>query len=106
MRIIAGRRDGASDEELAARVGEGRQDALAALYERHAATVFAIAAQSLDRGAAEEVVQDVFLSLWKGAGSYSPSRGPFRPWLLQIARFRTANELRRRRRRPLAEDDE
>jgi len=106
MRVIAGRRDGASDEELAGQVAEGRQDALAVLYERHAATVFAIAAQSLDRGAAEEIVQDVFLSLWRNAGSYAPERGPFRPWLLQIARFRTANELRRRRRRPAVAEDE
>ena len=45
-------------------------------------------------------MQDVFLAVWRNAQQYDAARGPVRPWLLQIAHFRTLNELRRRSRRP------
>jgi RNA polymerase sigma-70 factor (ECF subfamily) len=57
-------------------------------------------AQSLDRSAAEEITQDVFLTVWQKAHTYDPGRGAVRPWLLQIAHSRVLNELRRRGRRP------
>lgn len=90
----------AKDEDLVAEIAAGRSEALDALYSRYAPLVFGIARRSLDAGAAEEMVQDVFVALWRKAGSYDPARGPVRPWLLQIAHFRVANELRRMRRRP------
>ena len=65
--------------------------------------VFGLAAQALDRGTAEEIVQDVFVAVWRGAASFDPDKGPVRPWLLQIAHYRIANELRRRSRRPRTE---
>ena len=105
MRIIEERRDGPSDEDLVRQVAERRHECLAALYTRYAPIVFGMAAQSLDRGAAEEIVQDVFLAVWKNAGSFRPDRGPVRPWLLQIAHYRIANELRRKSRRPAIEPD-
>jgi RNA polymerase sigma-70 factor (ECF subfamily) len=89
-----------SDEMLIAELASGRQDAIGALYSRYAPTVLGMAAQALGRAAAEEIVQDVFLAVWKGAHSFDPNRGAVRPWLLQIAHYRIANELRRRRRRP------
>jgi RNA polymerase sigma-70 factor (ECF subfamily) len=64
-----------------------------------------MAARALDRPAAEEIVQDVFVAVWKNAAGFDPARGPVRPWLLQIAHYRIANELRRRSRRPRAEAD-
>jgi len=98
-------RDGAqqdtpTDEELARRLAEGEPGALAPLYSRYAPLVFHIAAQSLDTGTAEDIVQEVFLALWRKAHTYDPHRGAFRPWLLQVAHFRVLNELRRRSRRP------
>lgn len=89
-----------SDGTLLADLARGRQEAMGPLYSRYAPLVFGIARQSLDRGIAEDIVQDVFLAVWKNARSYDPGRGPVRPWLLQIAHFRIANELRRRSRRP------
>lgn len=89
-----------SDEELMALLAAGREDALAPLHGRYASLVFGIAARSLDAAAAEEIVQDVFVQVWRKAGSYDPERGPVRPWLLRIAHLRVVNELRRRRRRP------
>jgi RNA polymerase sigma factor (sigma-70 family) len=102
-----GRRPGAgiatSDEELLGEIARGREEALGLLYARHARAVFGMAAQALDAATAEEIVQDVFVAAWRGAGSFDPERGPARAWLFTIARHRIANELRRRSRRPRTE---
>jgi RNA polymerase sigma-70 factor (ECF subfamily) len=93
------------DEALMAELASGKQDAIGALYARYAPTVLGMAAQALGRPAAEEIVQDVFIAVWKGARTFDPGRGAVRPWLLQIAHYRIANELRRRSRRPRLQDD-
>jgi RNA polymerase sigma-70 factor (ECF subfamily) len=89
-----------SDEELVERLVAGQQEALGPLYSRYAPFLFNLAAQTLDRTAAEDIVQDVFLSVWRKASTFEPQRGPFRPWVLQIAHYRIINELRTRSRRP------
>ena len=97
--------DTKTDEELVHHLAEGRPGALTPLYARYAPLVFHIAVQSLDTSTAEDIVQEVFLALWRKARTYDPKRGPFRPWLLQVAHFRVLNELRRRSRRPQLESD-
>ncbi|MGI8475032.1 MAG: sigma-70 family RNA polymerase sigma factor [Thermomicrobiales bacterium] len=92
--------DEPSDQELMRLLAAGQEDALAPLHARFAALVFGVASQSLDRSAAEEIVQDVFVAVWRRAKTYDPDRGEVRPWILQIARTRVINELRRRGRRP------
>ena len=87
------------------RVAGGDADALAALHRRHARLVFRIAAQTLDRAAAEDLVQEVFLAVWRNASRFDPARGSLRAWLLQIAHFRALNELRRRSRQPAIAPD-
>ena len=72
-----------SDEDLMCDLASGRQDALGPLYGRYAALVFQIGVHSLDRAAAEELVQEVFLTIWRGADSFDASQGAFRPWLLR-----------------------
>jgi RNA polymerase sigma-70 factor (ECF subfamily) len=89
-----------SDEELMRQLAEGRGEAFGRLHERYAPLVFAVAARTLDRGAAEEVVQEVFLAVWRKAATFDPQRGSFRAWVLRIAHLRVLNELRRRSRRP------
>ncbi len=89
-----------SDEELMRQVADERQEALQPLYSRYAPLIFHLASQSLGSNAAEDIVQEVFLAVWRKADTFDPKRGPFRPWLLQIAHFRILNELRRRSRRP------
>ncbi|HTF33613.1 MAG TPA: sigma-70 family RNA polymerase sigma factor [Myxococcota bacterium] len=91
-----------TDEQLVHALAGGRQEALGALFARHAPLVFAIARQTLDAAAAEDIVQDVFLAVWHGAATFDEGRGAFRPWLLQIAHHRVLNELRRRSRKPLS----
>jgi len=88
------------DSTLAVRVSMGEEEALQLLHGRYAPLVFHLACKSIDRAAAEEITQDVFLSLWRSASSFDPERGSFRTWLLAIAHHRILDELRARSRRP------
>ena len=85
-----------TDEGLVARLARGDEDALRALHHRYAALVFTVAARLLDAAAAEEVVQDVFVTLWKKHQTFDPARGAFKGWIVQITRRRALNELRRK----------
>jgi RNA polymerase sigma-70 factor (ECF subfamily) len=93
---------GPSDAELVAELARGNQEAAGPIYARYAPIVFGMARHAVDPAAAEEIVQDVFVRVWKSARTFDPARGSVRSWLLQIAHFRIANELRARRRRPAA----
>src|SRR5713101_9491808 len=97
--------EGASDEELVQQLAAGSHEALGLLYNRYARLIFHLATRTLDRPTAEEIVQEVFLAVWRQAVTFDPDRGPFRPWVLQIAHFRILNELRRRSRQPQVEPD-
>jgi RNA polymerase sigma-70 factor, ECF subfamily len=92
--------DGFTDEDLMLQVSAEHSEALKQLYGRYAPLIFHLASQSLGPADAEEIVQDVFVSVWRNARTFDPQRGALRPWLLQIAHFRILNELRRRSRRP------
>lgn len=96
---------GATDEALARALSAGDEEALRALHRRYAGFVYGIAARSLSASGAEEVVQDVFLALWRAKESFDPQRGEFKPWLRQIVRRRVLNEARRRQRKPLHADE-
>ena len=89
-----------TDEQLMLELAHGRHEALGSLYSRHSRLVFYLALQSLERPAAEELVQEVFLTIWRGASAFDPEQGSFRPWLLRLTHWRILNELRRRHRRP------
>src|SRR5947199_6582641 len=90
----------ASDAELIRRVADGSEESLGLLYRRFARLIVGLASQTLDRAAAEDIVQDVFLAVWRNAATFDPERGSVRAWILQIAHFRLLNELRRRSRQP------
>jgi len=89
------------DVALVRSVADGSYDALADLYDRHGAAIFAVASRlTSDRGIAEEVVQDTFLALWDRATSFDPATGSLSAWLHTIARNRTVDRLRAAGRRP------
>src|SRR5215471_609685 len=94
-----------SDEELLLALAAGDDGALGPLYRRYVPTIFKIASQSLGRDAAEDIVQEVFASVWKNAKTFDPARGLVRPWIVQIARSRVLNELRRRSRKPESSEE-
>src|SRR5512139_759309 len=95
----------APDAQLMREVARGSETALTLLHRRFARTVFGLALQTFDRATAEDVVQDVFLSVWRHAASFDSERGTVRAWILQIAHYRVLNELRRRSRQPPIEPD-
>ena len=89
------------DVALVRAVARGSQDALAALYDRHANAVHAAASRlTTDRQIAEEVVQETFLALWNRAELFEPATGSLAAWLHTIARNRTVDRLRAGARRP------
>jgi RNA polymerase sigma-70 factor (ECF subfamily) len=91
---------GPTDEALVALAGQGREDALAQLYDRHGADVYrAVMRISGDRAVAEEVVQEAFLVLWQRAGLFDRERGSVGAWLASIARNRAIDRARAASRR-------
>ena len=75
----------------------GRQDvgALESLYDRYGKVAYSLAYRVVgERGVAEDVVQDAFLSVWRQAKSYRPDRGSAKTWLMAIVRNRSIDKLR------------
>jgi RNA polymerase sigma-70 factor (ECF subfamily) len=85
----------------------GTEDALRALYRAYARELFGFALNALgERGAAEDVVQEVFTRAWRHAASYDPTLASERTWLYQITRHVIIDMRRRAAVRPsLAPDD-
>lgn len=87
-----------SDAALLHLLREQPQAATAALYDRYGNAVFSVALRIVgDRGAAEEITQDVFVGCWRHASRYQSSRGSLLTWLLGITHNRAIDELRSKR---------
>lgn len=85
-----------ADEELMRLVRAGDPQAFAVVYDRHCGSAFSLAYRMCGtRAAAEDVVQESFLSLWRSGGRYDASRGSVRTWLLGIVHNRSIDGLRR-----------
>lgn len=85
------------DEELINGLKRRDEAALAALYDRYARPAFSLALKLLrDQGQAEDVVQEVFLTVWNRPEVYTPERGRFLPWLLGVTHHRAIDLLRSR----------
>jgi RNA polymerase sigma-70 factor, ECF subfamily len=84
-----------ADEELIALVVEGDAGAFAVLYDRHARAAYSLAYRMMgEKQAAEDLVQDALLKVWRGAGSYRTERGSVRTWILSIVHNRGIDQLR------------
>ncbi|MGH6690665.1 MAG: sigma-70 family RNA polymerase sigma factor [Gammaproteobacteria bacterium] len=89
------------DEDLIAHLERGNHDALAVIFDRYHRLVFSVAQRILrDAAEAEDVLQEIFLEVYRIAAKYDPARGTVRVWLLQFAYHRSLNRrqaLTRRR---------
>jgi RNA polymerase sigma-70 factor (ECF subfamily) len=89
-----------SDSALIDRIGRGDADALAVLYDRHAPRVLGLTTRILgDPDEAEDVLQEIFLHVWRNPRQFDESRGTALTWLLILARSRAIDRLRSLRRR-------
>lgn len=83
------------DGEMAAQLQRGEAVGVEALYDKYGRLAYGLAYRILnDRTAAEDVVQEAFLGLWRNARSFDTSRGNVRGWLLSIVRNRAIDRLR------------
>ena len=96
--VMSRRADELSDEQLMARLsGPGVEGALSALYDRYSRTVYGVGLKILgDLSLAEELVQDVFLKVWRSSGTFDPSRGSFSTWLYRVTRSCALDLYRKR----------
>lgn len=90
-----------SDEVLMRRVASaGDERALSELYDRYSGLVYGTGVRYLrDRTLAEDLVQDVFIAVWRSAASFDPSRASFATWIRHITRNRATDLDRRRKAR-------
>src|SRR4029078_3359325 len=88
----------ATRNQLAAalvRVAGGDRAALRLVYQHTSANLFGVCLRILkDRGEAEDVLQEVFLTVWRKAASFDPGRASPITWMVAIARNRAIDRLR------------
>jgi RNA polymerase sigma-70 factor, ECF subfamily len=88
----------ADEMRLIARLRAGEQQAMSEIYDHYAKVVYAVALRVLqDAAAAEDVLQDIFLQLWRNPDAFDASRGSLAAWLSVITRHRSIDRLRKRR---------
>ncbi len=92
--------DETSDEAVLAAIQQRDDAALGELYDRYGRLAFGLAYRILgERGVAEDVVQEAFLSVWRRASSFQAGRGSARSWLMSIVHNAAIDRRRGRYRR-------
>jgi RNA polymerase sigma-70 factor (ECF subfamily) len=102
--------DADRDADLLHRIRTGDREALDGLYDRFRRPAFALARRILaDDAMAEDVLQEVFLSVWRDPAAFDRTRGSVASWILAVVHHKAVDAVRReesqRRRRALAEDE-
>lgn len=92
------RADGISDEQLMGCLdGPGVEAAISTLYDRYSRTVYGVGLKILgERSLAEELVQEVFLKVWRSSSTFDPLRGSFSTWLYRVTRSCALDLYRKR----------
>lgn len=91
--------DEPGDRALLRRIATGEETALRALYDRYGGRLLAVAQRILgDRGRAEDVLQEAFVSVWNNAASHDDRDGSAFAWLYSIVRFKAIDLIRREQR--------
>ncbi len=87
-----------NDQQLMMRLAERDADALTAIYDRYARPIYSLAIKIMGKPErAEEVVQEVFIKLWRKPYSYDAQRGAFINWVLGVTHNQAIDELQRER---------
>ncbi len=90
--------DRQSDYELMQRIAADDQGAIEELYDRFGSLVYRMAYQTMpSRSDADDVVQEVFVRLWRTAGRFDPKRAALVTWVMLISRRHMVDRLRRLR---------
>src|SRR5215212_7341086 len=107
--VMSRRADELSEEQLITNLeGPEVEVALSKLYDRYSRTVFGVGLKILgDRSTAEELVQDVFLKVWRSSRTFDSSRSSFSTWLYRVTRSAAIDLYRKRahRVRPVSDGD-
>ena len=86
------------DAALLALVTRGDEGAMAALFDRYSRVVYSVALRVLrDPGSAEDVLQEIFMQIWRNPDGFTATRGSLGGWLAVVSRNRSIDALRRRR---------
>lgn len=86
-----------ADEELMPLIGEKDPQAFEVFYDRHGGVAYSLAYRIVgERGAAEDVTQEAFISIWRSGARFDRARGSVRSWMLSIVRNRAIDTLRSR----------
>lgn len=86
------------DADLLGRVQRGDESAMAAIYDRYSKIVYSVALRVLrDPASAEDILQEVFMQMWRSPAKFVAARGSLGGWLAVVARNRSIDRLRRRR---------
>jgi RNA polymerase sigma-70 factor, ECF subfamily len=90
-----GERGASPDDALVRLLLRNDVNAFEKIHDKYCRIVYSLVLRIVQQsGPAEEVVQDVFLQLWRNSAQYDATRGPFAPWLLTLARNRALDTLR------------
>src|ERR1700760_799386 len=86
------------DAQILARLQDGDESAMAVLYDRYSRVVYSVALRVLrDVPAAEDILQEIFMQIWRQPENFIATRGSLGGWLAVITRNRAIDVLRRRR---------
>src|SRR5580658_712417 len=89
---------GQDDAALLALVRRGDESAMASLFDRYSKVVYSVALRVLrDPAAAEDVLQEVFMQIWRNSDGFVATRGSLGGWLAVVSRNRSIDTLRRKR---------
>lgn len=95
------------EEQLLRQLAAGDVVSFEVIYDRYSRSVYSLAWKMLgDAQAAQEVTQEVFEAIWRGAKAFAPGRGRARTWILAMAHHKSVDAMRRQRVRasePLSE---
>ena len=87
-----------NEAEIVARLADGDREGFVRLYDQYSGLVYGVALRVLrNSAAAQDVLQEVFLKLWRNPSSFDSARGRLAPWLAVITRHKAVDSLRKRK---------